>query len=400
MNRKKIHRTELLLLTLASAVVTANAYYIHPIIARVGESFDVSGSTVGLVPALNQVALAIGIFLLLPLGDRFSNRRLVSIFVLGQFGSLLLMAFATDFRLFTAGSALLGFFTIAPYILPTYVSRRVDVGQLGHVTATLTTGVILGILLARAGSGVVGEYLGWRTVYYIASALMLVMALVLPMIMKEEPAVEQDGERFNYIKLLLSMVPLVRSHPETLLSGVIQALNFGLFLSVWLGLGLHLTSPEMGYGVDVVGYLAMLTIVNLFTTPKLGRYADRVGARRARLLFSVIQFCGVALLYVFGNELRLLILPLLMMNIVGPVIDVSGRMLFLSERPEIRTRLTTLYIVLMFLGGGLASWSGTTAYEWGGWNANASLAVAISLGTVTLSLLSLYLFEPKRMGGV
>ena len=388
-----------MLLTLASAVVTANAYYIHPIIARVGESFGVSASTVGLVPALNQVALAIGIFLLLPLGDRFSNRRLVSIFVFGQFGSLLLMAFATDFRLFTTGSALLGFFTIAPYILPTYVSRRVDVGQLGHVTATLTTGVILGILLARAGSGVVGEYLGWRTVYYIASALMLVMALVLPMIMKEEPAAEKDGDRFNYIKLLLSMGPLVRSHPETLLSGVIQALNFGLFLSVWLGLGLHLTSPEMGYGVDVVGYLAMLTIVNLFTTPKLGRYADRVGARRARLLFSVIQFCGVALLYVFGNELRLLIVPLLMMNIVGPVIDVSGRMLFLSERPEIRTRLTTLYIVLMFLGGGLASWSGTTAYEWGGWNTNASLAVAISLGTVTLSLLSLYLFEPRRMRG-
>ena len=161
------------MLTLASAAVTANAYYIHPIIARVGEGFGVSASTVGLVPALNQVALAVGIFLLLPLGDRFSNRRLVAIFVFGQFCSLLLMAFAEDFMLFTVGSALLGFTTIAPYLLPAYVSKRVQPEQLGHVTATLTTGVILGILLARAGAGAVGEYLGWRTVYYLASGLML-----------------------------------------------------------------------------------------------------------------------------------------------------------------------------------------------------------------------------------
>ena len=383
------------MLTLASAAVTANAYYIHPIIARVGEGFGVSASTVGLVPALNQVALAVGIFLLLPLGDRFSNRRLVAIFVFGQFCSLLLMAFAEDFMLFTVGSALLGFTTIAPYLLPAYVSKRVQPEQLGHVTATLTTGVILGILLARAGAGAVGEYLGWRTVYYLASGLMLVMVVTLPLIMREDQEDAGTPECFSYLSLLASMGPIVRRHPETLLSGLIQALNFGLFLAVWLGLGLHLTSPAMGYGVDVVGYLAMLTILNLFTTPRLGRFADRVGARRARLLFSCIQLIGASLLYSFGYQLALLIIPLLMMNVVGPVIDVSGRMLFLSEQPEIRTRLTTLYIVTMFLGGGLASWSGTAAYQWGGWQANASLAVGISLGVVTLSLVSLR-FERRR----
>ncbi len=383
------------MLTLASAAVTANAYYIHPIIARVGEGFGVSASTVGLVPALNQVALAVGIFLLLPLGDRFSNRRLVAIFVFGQFCSLLLMAFAEDFMLFTVGSALLGFTTIAPYLLPAYVSKRVQPEQLGHVTATLTTGVILGILLARAGAGAVGEYLGWRTVYYLASGLMLVMVVTLPLIMREDQEDAGTPECFSYLSLLASMGPIVRRHPETLLSGLIQALNFGLFLAVWLGLGLHLTSPAMGYGVDVVGYLAMLTILNLFTTPRLGRFADRVGARRARLLFSCIQLIGASLLYSFGYQLALLIIPLLMMNVVGPVIDVSGRMLFLSQQPEIRTRLTTLYIVTMFLGGGLASWSGTAAYQWGGWQANASLAVGISLGVVTLSLVSLR-FERRR----
>jgi len=80
----QITNTRLLLLTIAISVVTANAYYIHPIIGKVAESFAVSPSIVGLVPALNQLALAAGILLLLPLGDRMSNRRLVSIVVSGQ----------------------------------------------------------------------------------------------------------------------------------------------------------------------------------------------------------------------------------------------------------------------------------------------------------------------------
>ena len=155
---------QVLLLAVASAVVTANAYYIHPIIARVGDDFGVSDAMIGMVPALNQMALAAGIFLLLPLGDRFSNRRLTIIFVIGQLLSLLLMAVAESFWLFTAGSTLLGFVTIAPYLLSAYASKRVEPGRLGRVTAILTTGIIIGILIARTGAGVIGEHLGWRTV--------------------------------------------------------------------------------------------------------------------------------------------------------------------------------------------------------------------------------------------
>ena len=49
----------IILLAIAAAIVTANAYYIHPIIAHVAESFEVRAAWVGLVPAANQVALAV-----------------------------------------------------------------------------------------------------------------------------------------------------------------------------------------------------------------------------------------------------------------------------------------------------------------------------------------------------
>jgi predicted MFS family arabinose efflux permease len=102
----------------------------------------------------------------------------------------------------------------------------------------------------------------------------------------------------------------------------------------------------------------------------------------------LIQLFGVCLLFFFGHSLWLLMIPIVITNLVGPVIDVSGRMTFLSQAPAIRTRLMTIYIVLMFLGGGLCSWAGTTAYEWGGWAATAVLSIALSSLVVALSFLS------------
>ncbi|MBY9068339.1 MFS transporter [Hyphomonas sp. WL0036] len=389
-------RRDLWLLALASAVVTANAYYIHPIIALVAKDFGVSPSEIGLVPALNQIALALGILILLPLGDRFSNRRLATVFAVGQLLGLIVMALASDFRVFVAGSTFLGFSTITPYLLPAYASKRAEPGRLGQVTATLATGVIAGILIARVGAGWVGEHLGWRTVYYGAATVMLVITLLLPRIMDEREKSDASQPVQSHLSLVLSVISVVRQHPEVLLSATIQGLGFGIFLSVWLGLGLHLTSPEMGYGADTVGYLAAFALLNLFTTTRLGAWADRIGPRKARFLISLVQFSAVSLLGFFGHSLWLLMIPILMMNVVGPLIDVTGRMTFLSKPPGVRTRLMTAYIALMFIGGGVASWAATYVYEHSGWHGTSMLTLALSSLIVTLSFLAMQ-FGPKTV---
>ena len=391
---RRLNRRQTWILTLAAAVVTANAYYVHPIIARVAEDFEVSASMIGMVPAFNQLALALGIFLLLPLGDRFSNRSLSTIFVWGQFLAIALMAFSRDFGLFVLGSTLLGFATIVPYLLPTYASKRVDASELGRITAMLTTGIIAGILIARAGAGVVAEYFGWRTVYYIATAWMFTVAILLPLTMdRREPSTDIDTENRSYVALIGSMLPLLAKHSEVLLSGTIQALSFGIFIAVWMGLGLHLTSAEMGYGVDAVGYLALIAVVNIVTTPRFGVLADRIGPRRTRLIASGFRLFGASLFLVFGHSLWLLIIPIFITNVFGPVMDVTGRMTILNQTPQIRTRLMTVYIVLMFVGGGVASWAGTRVYDLWGWQGNAVLAVSMS---IVVSLLSAWAYLRAR----
>lgn len=391
----QLSETGLLLFAVASAIVTANAYYIHPIVSSVADHFGVSKAMIGTVPAFNQLALALGIFLLLPLGDRFSNRTLTLVFVTGQVLCLFVMAVAQEFSLFLGASTLLGFFTIAPYLLPTYVSKRVPVTRLGHSTAMLTAGIIFGILVARMGAGVIAEYMDWRFVYYLAAVLMLTVSVFLFFIMEGREQDGEDRDKPGYFSLILSIFPMIRKYPEILISGAIQGLGFGAFLAVWMGIGLHLPSEDMGYGTDVPGYLAGLTIFNLIVTPRLGRWADRIGPRKARLILAVSQLLGSLLFGFTGHDLWLLIIPILITNTGGPALDVASRMTFLTEAPQIRTRLMTIYIVMMFIGGGVASWGGTAAYDYAGWTGTACLAIGFSVMVLALSLWS-YLWKGRQ----
>jgi MFS family permease len=378
-------RTQERALALTIAVVTANAYYIHPIIGEVARGFGVSEATIGLVPALNQLALALGILLLLPLGDFYSNRRLCMIFVAGQTLCLGGMVLARDFALFTAASTLLGFFTIAPYLIPAFASRRVAPERLGAVTAQLTAAVIFGILVARVSAGIITEHADWHTVYVVAFVLMVAVSALLPFAMRSGAASPKPGAA-GYRALITSVFRLAASHADMRISAAIQGLNFAIFTASWLALALHLTSPALGYGTDDVGYLAGAAAISIVTTPRLGRWADRVGPRKARVAAALVQCAGIALFFPLGFGLWTILVPLLVVNMVGPTIDVTGRMTLFALAPEIRTRLTTSYIVAMFFGGAIGSASGTTAYAAGGWAATSALLAAMSLGVVALSL--------------
>ena len=377
-------RTQEYALAVTVAVVTANAYYIHPIIGEVARGFGIGAAEIGIVPALNQLALAVGILLLLPLGDFYSNRRLCLIFVSAQTLCMLGMALADGLVLFTAASTLLGFVTIAPYLIPAFASKRVAPERLGQVTAQLTAGVIFGILVARMGAGVIAEYADWRVVYWCAFGLMAAITLFLPFAMRSEvtPAKRPTA---SYGALIGSVFALAAKHPDMRLSAVMQGLNFAMFTASWLALALHLTSPEMGYGTDDVGYLAGIAAISIVATPRLGRWADKVGARRARLVAAVVQLAGIALFYPMGFGILPLLVPLLLVNMVGPTIDVTGRMTLFTLAPDIRTRLTTSYIVVMFIGGAIGSALGTAVYDAGGWAGTCALLLAMSISVVALA---------------
>jgi predicted MFS family arabinose efflux permease len=213
---------------------------------------------------------------------------------------------------------------------------------------------------------------------------MVLAMIALPLLMDEDTA-DTAEPRGNYLELMRSLVGLAAGHPRVMLSGVIQGLSFSIFLATWLGIGLYLTGDSVGLGTDVVGYLAACSAIGLLTTPRLGRWADRLGPERARLRMALAQFAAVASLGLAALHWQLLLIPVLATAVSGPLIDITGRMTSLSQPAAIRTRLMSIYITLMFIGAGLGSWLGTIAYDAGGWWGTVALTVALSTGVCLLS---------------
>ena len=67
-----ISRTVIWLMAVISGLVVANNYYNQPLLALISDDLHVSESAAGRISVLTQVGYALGLLLLVPLGDKFS----------------------------------------------------------------------------------------------------------------------------------------------------------------------------------------------------------------------------------------------------------------------------------------------------------------------------------------
>jgi predicted MFS family arabinose efflux permease len=58
----------------------------------------------------------------------------------------------------------------------------------GKNVGIILSGLLTGILASRVVSGIVGEYMGWRFIYFIAAGLMVVCLLIIIRILPDLPS--------------------------------------------------------------------------------------------------------------------------------------------------------------------------------------------------------------------
>src|SRR5258707_11332753 len=89
-------QTTVWLMAITVGVIVANIYYVQPLLADIGNTFGLSVTRAGTVAMLSQAGTALGMFLFVPLGDKYERRSLILLLVIGGFISLLLMATAPN----------------------------------------------------------------------------------------------------------------------------------------------------------------------------------------------------------------------------------------------------------------------------------------------------------------
>jgi predicted MFS family arabinose efflux permease len=370
----------ILVLALACGVGVANIYFpqaISPLIAR---GLHVSSGSATDVVTAAQLGYAVGIFMLVPLGDRLPHRRLLAV-LLGITGlGLLAAATAPSLPVLVAASVVVGAATIVPQIIIPMAAGMVADDRRGAVTGTLLSGLIGGILLARAFGGFLGQWLGWRAPYLVAAVLAILLAVVLAIaVPKTAPSSRQ-----RYPALLAASVHLFRAEPELRRSCFYQATVFAAFNAAWTSLALLVTGPRYGLGPSAVGLIALVGAASMFCTPIAGRIIDRRGADTVNIICMAGAVVAAAVL-AYGirggaGGLIALTLGMLLLDVAMQCGQVANQTRIFALRPEARSRLNTAYMTCAFLGGSAGSWLGVRAYIRFGWlGVCALVAVLVSL---------------------
>lgn len=211
-----------LMLASGAGFSVASIYYSQPMLAILSGDLHASVTASGLVPTLTQMGYALGILLLAPLGDRHDRRTIITIKGVLLTLALLLSAAAGNIMVLLAASLAIGITaTMAQDIVPASASLSPE-AQRGKTVGTVMTGLLLGILLSRVVSGLVAQVFGWRVMFILAAALVLMMTLIL---WRRLPHIAPSTS-LSYPALLASMRHLWRQHGELRRAGAGAAVGW------------------------------------------------------------------------------------------------------------------------------------------------------------------------------
>ncbi|WP_291417342.1 MFS transporter [Actinophytocola sp.] len=383
----EVPRRVIVLLALACGVAVGNIYFPQAISPLIASGLDVPPDAAALVVTAAQLGYAVGIFLLVPLGDRFPHRPLI-VTLLGLTGLCLLAAgFAPGLPPLAGASVLVGVTTVVAPVIAPMAAGLVGEDRRGAVTGTMLAGSIGGMLLSRAFGGTVGEWLSWRAPYLIAAGAALVIATVLAFTLPTTT----PPSRQRYPALVAETLTLLRDEPELRRSSFYQATIFAAFTAVWTAVALLITGPAYGLGAQAVGALAFVNAATMIATPIAGRQIDRRGPDPVNLvcMLAVLGSAGVLALGGLGGAagLTALVLGTLLLDVAMQSGMVANQVRIFALRPEVRSRLNTAYMTCAYLGGSAGSWLGTRAHTVFGWPGVCVLVAALSVLAITRHLL-------------
>lgn len=364
-----------LLASIASGLAVAGVYYAQPLLDAIGQELGISRARIGMVVAITQVGYCLGLIGIVPLGDVLDRRKLIimqtALSVLAQS----VVALAGTSGVLFGGVFLVGLLAVVAQLHVAHIAGLAAPGERGRAVGTVTTGIVTGILLARAAAGVASDFLGWRAIYFFSALTSLAVAALLCRALPRQSA---PGARLGYVELVTSLVTLFGQERVLRIRSTLALLIFMSITVLWTSLSLALRTAPHLLTHTAVGMFGFAGVLGAMGAVLAGRQADGGRAQRttafalALMLVSWVPIAGLS------YSLLQLVLGVVLIDFGLQAVHVSNQSLIYRVRPEAQSRLTAAYMVFYSIGCALGSTLSTLVFDLAGWLGVSALGFATS----------------------
>lgn len=364
----------ILLMSVATGLAVASNYYAQPLLDTIARAFDLSASSAGFIVTAAQLGYAAGLLFLVPLGDMFERRMLIVSMTLLAAGGMLITASSQSLTMMIIGTALTGLFSVVAQILVPLAATLASPEKRGKVVGTIMSGLLLGILLARTVAGLLASLGGWRTVYWVASVLMLIMALAL---WRGLPKVKQENH-LNYPQLLASVFSLFTRDKLLRTRAILGCLTFANFSILWTSMAFLLAAPPFNYSEGVIGLFGLAGAAGALGARPAGGLADKGKSHMTTSAGLVLLLLSWAAIWYGHVSVLALIVGILVLDLTVQGVHITNQTVIYRVKPDARNRLTAGYMTNYFIGGAAGSLISASAWQHAGWTGVCAIGAIVA----------------------
>lgn len=328
--------------------------------------FAVNACTIGMAASGLLVSLVAG---------RIDRRRGVWVSLTLLSLPTVALAFAPDLTIFTLLRVAQGICMAAAFTLTmTYLSERARPQDTAAALAAYVTGVVAANLVGRLISGSVADLFGLAANFYVFAGLNLAGALLVGLTLLPTP---KTGPGCAMGHAALDAWKAHFANPALRAAFGLGFLILFVFIGVFTYVNFELVRPPLALSPMDLGFVYLVFLPAMLTTPIAGRVAARWGIRRS--LFAAFGLCIVAAPLLVLHDLALVLAGLAAIG-VGTFFAQAIATGFVGRAARTdRAAASGLYLSSYYLGGMAGAAVLGQVYDGLGWQ--------VTVGAITLALI-------------
>ena len=372
----------LLMMAIIAGLTVANCYYNQPLLELIRHDLGINEQKANLITVITQIGYALGLCFLIPMGDLYSRKRIITINMTVAALMGLVIAVAGNIWMIWIASLLLGACSVIPQFFIPIAGQFSAPKDKSRNMGVVLSGLLTGILASRVISGYIGDWLGWREMFLIAAAIMVIcMGITLKMM----PDMKKNYLG-NYRGLMITVYEIFLYHPRIRLYSIRSAFGFGSMMAIWSCLAFHLAQAPFHAGSDMVGMLGACGIAGAVAASGIGKLIPRFGIRKFSLYGAGLQIVAWGIALIFRDTYIGLIAAIILVDIGLQCQQLSNQSGCIQEIPQAANRVNTIFMTTYFIGGSLGTFCAGLAWIRINWLGVCLVGILFALISLVITL--------------